>query len=63
MDSLITTESVPIYGKATTYKKRNSDLIMLQEINSKHFQMKSYRCYKNYPNNYHNLILIKCILA
>ena len=53
-------ESVPIYGKANTYKKRNSDLIMLQEISSKHFQMKSFQCYKSYPNYYYNLILSKC---
>ena len=57
------TESVPIYGNAITYKKRNSDLIMLQEISSKHFQMKSFQCYKSYPNNYHNLNLSKCIFA
>ena len=56
-------ESVPIYGKANTYKKRNSDLIMLQEISSKHFQMKSFQCYKSYPDNYHNLILRKSIFA
>ena len=63
MDSLLMTESVLIYGNAITYKKRNSDLIMLQEISSKHFQMKSFQCYKSYPNNYHNLILSKCIFA
>ena len=42
MGSILMTKSVPVYGKATTYKKRKSDLIMLQEISSKHFQMKSY---------------------
>ena len=63
LGSILMTKSVPVYGKAATYKKRKSDLIMLQEISSKHFQMKSYQYNKIYRNNYHNLILSICIFA